>query len=76
MNLANCSEYSTAVRTQFSVRTDAEVTVECAPGTLGPEVLEGLLRCGVNRVSLGVQSFVDQRSGGSGATAQASDGAR
>ncbi len=48
-----------AVRHQFSVRPDAEVTVECAPGTLGPEVLESLLRCGVNRVSLGVQSFVD-----------------
>jgi oxygen-independent coproporphyrinogen III oxidase len=48
-----------AVRRQFSVQADAEVTVECAPGTLAPEVLEGLLRCGVNRVSLGVQSFVD-----------------
>jgi oxygen-independent coproporphyrinogen III oxidase len=48
-----------AVRQRFSVRPDAEVTVECAPGTLGPEVLQGLLRCGVNRVSLGVQSFVD-----------------
>ena len=48
-----------AVRAQFSVIPDAEVTVECAPGTLGPEVLDGLLRCGVNRVSLGVQSFVD-----------------
>jgi oxygen-independent coproporphyrinogen-3 oxidase len=48
-----------AARAQFSVRPDAEVTVECAPGTLGPEVLQGLLRCGVNRVSLGVQSFVD-----------------
>jgi oxygen-independent coproporphyrinogen-3 oxidase len=48
-----------AVGHQFSVRPDAEVTVECAPGTLGPEVLESLLRCGVNRVSLGVQSFVD-----------------
>jgi oxygen-independent coproporphyrinogen-3 oxidase len=48
-----------AVRGQFSVRADAEVTVECAPGTLGPDVLAGLLRCGVNRVSLGVQSFVD-----------------
>ena len=48
-----------AVRSQFSVMPDAEVTVECAPGTLGPEVVEGLLRCGVNRVSLGVQSFVD-----------------
>ena len=48
-----------AVRNQFSVRRDAEVTVECAPGTLAPQVLQGLLRCGVNRVSLGVQSFVD-----------------
>ena len=48
-----------AVRDQFTVLPDAEVTVECAPGTLPPEVLETLLRCGVNRVSLGVQSFVD-----------------
>jgi oxygen-independent coproporphyrinogen-3 oxidase len=48
-----------AVREQFDVRTGAEVTVECAPGTLAPAVVEGLLRCGVNRVSLGVQSFVD-----------------
>jgi len=48
-----------AVRRQFTVLPDAEVTVECAPGTLTPEVLETLLRCGVNRVSLGVQSFVD-----------------
>jgi oxygen-independent coproporphyrinogen-3 oxidase len=51
-----------AMRAQFSVRPDAEITVECAPGTLAPEVLDGLLRCGVNRVSLGVQSFVDSES--------------
>jgi oxygen-independent coproporphyrinogen III oxidase len=48
-----------AVREQFDVRPDAEITVECAPGTLTPPVLDALLRCGVNRVSLGVQSFVD-----------------
>jgi len=48
-----------AVRSPFDVRPHAEVTVECAPGTLTPAVLESLLRCGVNRVSLGVQSFVD-----------------
>jgi oxygen-independent coproporphyrinogen-3 oxidase len=47
------------VREQFSLQPRAEITVECAPGTLSPAVLEGLLRCGVNRVSLGVQSFVD-----------------
>jgi putative oxygen-independent coproporphyrinogen III oxidase len=48
-----------AVRAQFTVRPDAETTVECAPGTLAPAVLDGLVRCGVNRVSLGVQSFVN-----------------
>jgi oxygen-independent coproporphyrinogen III oxidase len=51
-----------AVRTQFHVLAEAEVTVECAPGTLTPSVIEGLLRCGVNRVSLGVQSFIDQEA--------------
>jgi len=50
------------VRAQFSVTPDAEITVECAPGTLSPEMLETLLHCGVNRVSLGVQSFVDGES--------------
>ena len=48
-----------AVRNQFTLPPGAEVTVECAPGTLTPEVLDTLLRCGVNRVSLGVQSFID-----------------
>jgi oxygen-independent coproporphyrinogen-3 oxidase len=51
-----------AVRSQFHVLPDAEVTVECAPGTLTAPVLESLLRCGVNRVSLGVQSFVDKEA--------------
>ncbi len=36
--------------------------MECAPGTLTNEIVETLLRCGVNRVSLGVQSFVDEES--------------
>jgi oxygen-independent coproporphyrinogen-3 oxidase len=48
-----------AVRQQFQVSPDAEVTVECAPGTLSAGMIEALLTCGVNRVSLGVQSFVD-----------------
>ena len=35
-----------------------EVTLECAPGTVTPEKAAWWVRCGVNRVSLGVQSFV------------------
>jgi oxygen-independent coproporphyrinogen III oxidase len=50
------------LRQQFDVNPSAEVTVECAPGTLTPAMIETLLRCGVNRVSLGVQSFVDQEA--------------
>ena len=52
-----------AVRGQFAVMPGAEITVECAPGTLTPALIETLLQCGVNRVSLGVQSFVDQAPG-------------
>jgi oxygen-independent coproporphyrinogen-3 oxidase len=51
-----------AVRKQFDVSADAEITVECAPGTLSEHMLDSLLRCGMNRVSLGVQSFVDQEA--------------
>jgi oxygen-independent coproporphyrinogen III oxidase len=48
-----------AVRAQFLVSSSAELTVECAPGTLTSGMLDALVRCGVNRVSLGVQSFTD-----------------
>ncbi|HUH62088.1 MAG TPA: radical SAM family heme chaperone HemW [Terracidiphilus sp.] len=48
-----------ALRHEFEIDPAAEITVECAPGTLAPEMLEALVRAGVNRVSLGVQSFVD-----------------
>src|SRR6185312_9313409 len=57
-----------AVRREFEIPSDAEVTVECAPGTLSDEMLAALLRCGVNRMSLGVQSFVDQESHAVGRT--------
>ena len=50
------------LRERFDVSPSAEVTVECAPGTLTAAMIETLLRCGVNRVSLGVQSFVDQEA--------------
>ena len=51
-----------AVRNHFAITPDAEITVECAPGTLTLSLIETLLQCGVNRVSLGVQSFVDQEA--------------
>lgn len=51
-----------AVRRRFDVADGAEITVECAPGTLAPEMVTALVRLGVNRISLGVQSFVDEEA--------------
>jgi oxygen-independent coproporphyrinogen-3 oxidase len=50
------------LRGEFEIAADAEMTLECAPGQLGDETLEELLRQGMNRVSFGVQSFVDTES--------------
>jgi putative oxygen-independent coproporphyrinogen III oxidase len=51
-----------AVESEFDVLKTAEVTVECAPGTLSDQVIQALVKCGVSRVSLGVQSFVDKEA--------------
>ncbi|HWF05672.1 MAG TPA: radical SAM family heme chaperone HemW [Candidatus Angelobacter sp.] len=51
-----------AVKQEFNIAAQAETTVECAPGTLTGQVIETLVACGVNRVSLGVQSFVDKEA--------------
>jgi oxygen-independent coproporphyrinogen-3 oxidase len=52
----------TELRNQFEIAQDAEMTLECAPGQLADGTLEELLRQGINRVSLGVQSFVDREA--------------
>jgi oxygen-independent coproporphyrinogen-3 oxidase len=51
-----------SMRQEFDLEADAEITVECAPGQLAAETLEALVGEGVNRASLGVQSFVDREA--------------
>lgn len=51
-----------AVRGAFDLASNAEATIECAPGQLADATLEELLRQGVNRISLGVQSFIDREA--------------
>ncbi|MGD0788430.1 MAG: radical SAM family heme chaperone HemW [Terracidiphilus sp.] len=51
-----------AMREEFDLQPEAEITVECAPGQLADETLEALVEAGVNRVSLGVQSFIDREA--------------
>jgi oxygen-independent coproporphyrinogen III oxidase len=55
-----------AIRSAFSLEAKAEITVECAPGQLSDETLDALVEAGTNRVSLGVQSFVDREAKASG----------
>ncbi len=62
LDISQLRQLFVAISQNFEVQAGAEVTVECAPGTLNPVVLEGLQQCGANRVSLGVQSFVDQEA--------------
>jgi oxygen-independent coproporphyrinogen-3 oxidase len=51
-----------ALREVFVVAPDAEITLEAAPLQLEPETLEAAQCAGVNRVSFGVQSFVEDEA--------------
>jgi oxygen-independent coproporphyrinogen III oxidase len=55
-----------AIRAGFEIDADAEITMECAPGQIADATLDAMTACGVNRVSLGVQSFVDREAHESG----------
>lgn len=51
-----------ALRNQFTLSTTAEITLECAPGQLEQATLDEAMRQGINRISFGVQSFVDRET--------------
>src|ERR1700704_190467 len=50
------------LRGEFDLAHEAEITLECAPGQLSDTTLDELLRQGMNRISFGVQSFVDRET--------------
>ena len=49
----------TAIRAAFDIPPDTEVTLESNPGTLDAARLNDFITAGVNRLSIGVQSFND-----------------
>lgn len=53
------SDLMTSVRKFFPVISDPEVTLEANPDDLTPEKLIALRAAGVNRLSIGIQSFND-----------------
>lgn len=44
----------------FSMCSDAEITIEVNPGTASPAQLRDYRRAGVNRINIGVQSFLKE----------------
>ena len=47
------------IRSLFAVENDAEITVECNPDDITSSLLEAYSSAGINRFSMGVQSFDD-----------------
>lgn len=43
----------------FTINENVEITIECNPGTLTKEKLETYKKCGINRISIGLQSADD-----------------
>ena len=54
------------MRAEFAFEPDAEITIECAPGQIADATLAAFQAVGANRVSLGVQSFIDREAQVSG----------
>lgn len=73
LSAGNFGKIFGTLREEFDLAGDAEITIECAPGQLADETLAELLRQGVNRVSLGVQSFVDREAAAVGRLHTGSD---
>ena len=49
------------VRARLPLAADAEITMEANPGTVEADRFNGYQRAGVNRISIGVQSFSPQK---------------
>ena len=52
-------EILTSIRKNFTLKPDSEITIEGNPQDLDIPMLTSLFECGINRLSIGVQSFND-----------------
>lgn len=50
-------QFIAALRNEFGLLDDAEVSLETQPATLGPDDYKGMVEAGINRFSVGVQTF-------------------
>lgn len=57
LTAAQMSAILDACRQEFAIEPDAEVSIEANPNSLGLELLAGYRAAGVNRLSIGAQTF-------------------
>lgn len=60
LEIAEVEDILNTISAQFSVSSDAEITFEANPDDLTREYLTGLRNLGINRLSIGIQSFHDK----------------
>ena len=58
---AGMQELLSAVRARINLEPDAEITMEANPGSVETEKFATFAKAGINRVSLGIQSFQDEQ---------------
>lgn len=61
LTISQLQQILDAIYIYNKVETDAEITIECNPDDVTMEFAEGLSHLPVNRVSMGAQTFNDQR---------------
>jgi oxygen-independent coproporphyrinogen-3 oxidase len=60
LNPSELSQILGTIRNHFPVETDAEITLEANPEDLTLEYLRAIQALGINRLSIGIQSFQDR----------------
>ncbi|QWD77321.1 radical SAM family heme chaperone HemW [Polynucleobacter sp. MWH-Svant-W18] len=61
LSVAGMDQLLCAVRARMNLEPGAEITMEANPGSIEVEKLAGFAKAGINRISLGIQSFQDEQ---------------
>lgn len=76
ISIAGLDRLLAALRARLPISPDAEVTLEANPGAIEADKFAGFRAAGVNRLSLGIQSFDDRKLQALGRVHSAADAKR
>ncbi len=60
IDMADIDNIFSAIRNKFKISSDAEITLEANPDDINPAALAQWKSMGINRLSVGIQSFIDE----------------